>query len=220
MKFFIDTADVEFVEDWCEFADGITTNPTLLSAEAQKTKRSFKDIITDICGFTEGPVSVEVAGEDFDTMLREAFVLAEISDNVCVKVPLTPDGLLVARALQDNDIMVNATLCFSIPQALLALQSGASFVSPFIGRLDDIGEDGIALIRSIRKVFDFKKETKTAILASSIRRLEHITEAALAGADAITLPPHLFEAMFSHPLTDKGLDQFAKDWAKLGQKIL
>ena len=174
----------------------------------------------EICSIVEGPVSAEVAATDADTMLAEGRKLAAIADNVTVKVPLTWDGLKTCRALSQDGILVNVTLCFSVNQALLAAKAGAAFVSPFVGRLDDIGEDGMALIRDIRAIFDNYPDLGTEVLAASLRHPRHVTEAALAGADVATVPPAVLKQIVNHPLTDKGLAQFVADWKKTGQSIL
>lgn len=218
MKFFIDTALVQEIRDLAEtgLVDGVTTNPTLIA----KSGANFLDTINEICALVPGPVSAEVAATDAETMLAEGRRLAGIAKNVAVKVPLTWDGLKVCRALTNDGTMVNVTLCFSANQALLAAKAGATFISPFIGRLDDLGQDGMALIREIRQVYDNYPELKTEILAASIRHPRHVTESALAGADVATVPPSVLTSIVKHPLTDKGLDAFVADWAKTGQTIL
>jgi transaldolase len=217
MKFFVDTADVAEIRELAALGllDGVTTNPSLIA----KAGRDFKTIIAEICELVEGPVSAEVAALDAEGMIREGQILADISENVTVKVPLTWDGLKACRALTDDDIMVNVTLCFSANQALLAAKAGATFVSPFIGRLDDIGQSGIELIQEIRTIYDNYPDLGTEILAASIRSEEHVKLCALAGADVATIPPKIMQALVKHPLTDKGLEAFLADWQKTGQTI-
>jgi len=217
MKFFVDTAETADIADLSAMGliDGVTTNPSLIA----KSGRDFKTVIAEICRLVEGPVSAEVAAMDYATMIKEGRVLARIAPNVAVKVPLTIDGLKVCRALRAEGIMVNVTLCFSANQALLAAKAGASFISPFIGRLDDIHLDGMDLIREIRTIYD-NYGFETEILAASIRTANHIRECALAGADVATAPAGILKGLSQHPLTDKGLQQFAADWAKTGQSIL
>ena len=217
MKFFVDTAEIDEIRELNEtgMLDGVTTNPTLVA----KSGRDFKQTIKEISAIVKGPVSAEVASMDYATMLREGELLAKIAKNVAVKVPLTVDGLKVCRALRAQGTMVNVTLCFSANQALLAAKSGASFISPFIGRLDDINLPGMQLIGDIRKIYDnYKFETQ--ILAASIRGLNHVSEAALAGADVATIPTSVFKKLYDHPLTDKGVASFVKDWKSTGQSIL
>ncbi len=218
MKFFVDTADVAEIKDLASsgFLDGVTTNPSLVA----KANRDFKTIIAEICALVPGPVSAEVASTEYAQMLREAHVLAKIASNVCVKLPLTWDGLKACKALSSEGIQTNVTLCFSAGQALMAAKAGATFVSPFIGRIDDIGYDGMQLIREMRQIYDNYPELKTEILAASIRTVGHVREAALIGADVSTVPPSVLKALVQHPLTDKGLAQFVADWAKTGQKIV
>jgi transaldolase len=218
MKFFADTAEVAEIRELAAtgLLDGVTTNPSLIA----KAGRNFIETVREICSIVEGPVSAEVAATDADTMLAEGRKLAAIADNVTVKVPLTWDGLKTCRALSQDGILVNVTLCFSVNQALLAAKAGAAFVSPFVGRLDDIGEDGMALIRDIRAIFDNYPDLGTEVLAASLRHPRHVTEAALAGADVATVPPAVLKQIVNHPLTDKGLAQFVADWKKTGQSIL
>jgi len=218
MKFFVDTADVNEIRDLAAsgLLDGVTTNPSLMA----KSGRNFLAVIEEICALVAGPVSAEVAAIEAGAMIAEGRRLAGIAKNVAVKVPLTWDGLKACRTLTGEGTMVNVTLCFSGNQALLAAKSGATFISPFIGRLDDIGEDGMALIREIRAIYDNYPALKTEILAASLRHPEHVTQCALAGADVATLPPPVLKQLISHPLTDKGLAQFVADWAKTGQSIL
>jgi transaldolase len=217
MKFFVDTADITEIRELAAtgLLDGVTTNPSLVA----KAGRDFKTIIAEICEVVPGPVSAEVAATDAEGMLREGRLLAKIAKNVTVKVPLTWDGLKACKALTSEGTMVNVTLCFSANQALLAAKAGATFVSPFIGRLDDIGLDGMELIREIRQIYDNYPDLSTDILAASIRTVGHVKDAALIGADVATVPPAILKALVQHPLTDKGIAQFLADWAKTGQKI-
>ena len=216
MKFFVDTADVKEIQELNALGllDGVTTNPSLILKSGGK----IDEVTRQICDIVEGPVSAEVTATDFDGMMKEAKVLAKIADNVCIKVPLTLDGLKACRAIRAEGRMVNVTLCFSANQALLAAKAGASFISPFIGRLDDMGFDGMEVIAEIRQVYD-NYGFDTEILAASIRTPEHVKRAALIGADVATIPPATLKALVKHPLTDKGLEQFLADWAKTGQKI-
>lgn len=218
MKFFIDTADIQQIRELAAtgMVDGVTTNPSLVA----KSGQNFIETIIEICAVVDGPVSAEVAATDAETIIGEGRRLAKIAKNVAVKVPLTWDGLRACRTLTDEGTMVNVTLCFSANQALLAAKAGATFISPFIGRLDDCGEDGVALIRDIRQIYDNYPELKTEILAASIRHPRHVADSALAGADIATLPPSVLRQLINHPLTDKGLEQFLADWAKTGQSIL
>ncbi|MFA7430777.1 MAG: fructose-6-phosphate aldolase [Rhodospirillaceae bacterium] len=218
MKFFIDTADLAEIRDLCDtgLVDGVTTNPTL----AAKSGRKFLDLVAEICAIVPGPVSAEVTALDFPTMMKEADVLRRIAPNVAVKVPLTPDGLKTCRAIADDGGLVNVTLCFSANQALLAAKAGAAFVSPFVGRLDDIGHDGMALIAEIAEVYGNYPDLTTEILAASIRHPMHVADAARIGAHVATMPPKVLRQMFDHPLTEKGLKAFMDDWAKSGQTIL
>lgn len=217
MDFFVDTADVAEIRELASLGllDGVTTNPSLIA----KAGRDFKTIIGEICEIVPGPVSAEVAATDTEGMLSEGRTLAKIAKNVAVKVPLTWDGLRACRTLTSEGIMVNVTLCFSANQALLAAKAGATFVSPFIGRLDDIGLDGMDLIREIRTIYDNYSSIETKILAASIRTVNHVRDAALIGADVATVPPAILKALVKHPLTDKGLEAFLADWKKTGQKI-
>jgi transaldolase len=218
MKFFVDTADVAEIKELAAtgLLDGVTTNPSLVA----KAKRDFKEIIAEICAVVPGPVSAEVAAIDVEGMLKEGRALARIAKNVTVKVPLTFDGLKACRKLSDDGTMVNVTLCFSATQALLAAKAGATFISPFVGRLDDAGQDGMELVREIRTVYDNYPELKTQILAASIRNVMHVKQAALIGADVATVPPAILRALIHHPLTDKGLELFLADWKKTGQRIV
>ena len=218
MDFFVDTADIAEIRELASLGllDGVTTNPSLIA----KAGRDFKTIIAEICEVVPGPVSAEVAATDVEGMLTEGRVLAKIAKNVAVKVPLTWDGLKACRVLTGEGTMVNVTLCFSANQALLAAKAGATFVSPFIGRLDDIGLDGMDLIREIRMIYDNYPALETRILAASIRTVGHVREAAMIGADVATVPPAILKALVQHPLTDKGLAAFLADWQKSGQKIV
>ncbi len=218
MRFFIDTADVDEIRDLAAtgLIDGVTTNPSLVA----KTGRDFFEVLSEICDIVPGPVSAEVAATDTGAMLAEARTLASVADNIVVKVPLTPDGLKACRTLTDEGIKVNVTLCFSAAQAILAAKAGASFVSPFVGRLDDIGADGMALIGEIVEIYGNYPDFTTEVLVASVRHPTHVVEAAKMGAHVATIPPAVLRAMFKHPLTDKGLDAFLADWAKTGQSIL
>ncbi len=218
MKFFVDTADLDQIRDLAAtgLLDGVTTNPSLIA----KSGGDFKSIIAEICEVVPGPVSAEVAATDADGMITEGRELAKIAGNVTIKVPLTWDGLKACRALANDGTLVNVTLCFSANQALLAAKAGATFISPFIGRLDDIGQDGMLLIREIRQIYDNYQDLSTDILAASIRTVNHVKEAALIGADVATVPPATLKALIHHPLTDKGLEQFLADWKKTGQSIV
>ncbi len=217
MKFFVDTADIAEIKELAAtgLLDGVTTNPSLVA----KTGRDFLETIAEICRIVPGPVSAEVAATDYDGMMKEAAVLAKIAKNVAIKVPLTMDGLKACKALSSDGTMVNVTLCFSANQALLAAKAGATFVSPFIGRLDDIGLDGMDLIREIRQIYDNYIDFSTEILAASIRTVNHVKDAALIGADVATIPPGILKALVKHPLTDSGVATFVSDWKKTGQKI-
>jgi len=218
MKFFVDTADLKEIEELAAtgLVDGVTTNPSLIA----KSGKPIREVIAAICAAVEGPVSAEVTATDFDGMMSEGEALAGIAPNVAVKVPLTWDGLKACRALTQGGHKVNVTLCFSANQALLAAKAGATFVSPFIGRLDDIGYDGMDLIRQIRTIYDNYEALHTEILAASIRTPFHVTEAAIAGADVATIPPAVLKNLAKNPLTDKSLDGFLADWKKTGQSIL
>ena len=217
MKFFVDSADVEAIAELAELgmADGVTTNPSLIL----KSGRDILEVTKEICAIVSGPVSAEVVATKADEMIAEGRRLAEIAPNIAIKVPLTWDGLKACRTLTGEGHMVNVTLCFSANQALLAAKAGATFISPFIGRLDDINLDGAELIADIRTIYD-NYAFETQILAASIRSVNHMSQAALIGADVATAPPKVIRAMANHPLTDKGLDAFLKDWEKTGQKIL
>lgn len=216
MKFLADTGDVADIRELAEMGlvDGVTTNPSLIA----KTGRPFKDVIKEICAITPGPVSAEVAALDFAGMMKEAEVLRKIAKNVAVKVPLTIDGLKACKALSSDGTMVNVTLCFSPNQALLAAKAGAHFISPFVGRLDDIHVDGMDLVAEIRQIYD-NYDYATNILVASIRTPNHIKQAALIGADYATAPPAVLKSLVKHPLTDKGIETFLADWKKTGQSI-
>ncbi len=218
MKFFIDTADLAEIRDLAAtgLVDGVTTNPSLVA----KTGRNFLDVVREICSVVPGPVSAEVTAIDTETMLAEGRKLAKLAKNVTVKVPLTPNGLKACRALSSEGTMVNVTLCFSAAQAILAAKAGATFVSPFIGRLDDIGATGMDLIGEIVEIYRQYSSFKTEVLVASVRNPLHVVEAAKLGAQVATLPPAVLRQMFAHPLTDKGLQAFLADWAKTGQSIL
>ena len=216
MKFFADTADVAEIKEIKEMGllDGVTTNPSLIA----KSGRSFTEVIAEICSFVEGPVSAEVAALDFASMIKEGNVLRKIAKNVAIKVPLTVDGLKACKVFSSEGTMVNVTLCFSANQALLAAKAGAAFISPFVGRLDDINIDGMNVIQEIRQIYD-NYDFDTNILVASVRTGNHVREAALIGADYATVPPAVLKSLFKHPLTDKGLESFLADWKKTGQTI-
>lgn len=217
MKFFADTADVKEIRELNDLGllDGVTTNPSLIL----KSGRDIMEVTKEICGIVEGPVSAEVTATEYSEIMKEAAVIAKIADNICIKLPLTLDGLKACKNLTSDGHKTNVTLCFSANQALLAAKAGATFVSPFIGRLDDIALDGMDLIREIRQIFD-NYGFETEILAASARTVNHIKDAALIGADVVTAPPATLKALVKHPLTDKGLETFLADWAKTGQKIV
>ena len=218
MKFFVDTADLAEIRDLAEtgLLDGVTTNPSLVL----KAGRNMLEVIEEICAVVPGPVSAEVAATDHATMLAEGRRLAQIAPNVAIKVPLTRDGLKTCRALADEGRMVNVTLCFSAAQAILAAKAGAAFVSPFIGRLDDVGQDGMELIAEIMQIYRQYPAFRTEVLAASIRHPQHVVQAAKLGAHVATVPPQVLRQLFAHPLTDKGLAAFVADWQKTGQTIL
>ena len=217
MQLFLDTTDTAVLKDLAAtgLVDGVTTNPSLIA----KSGRNMLEVIGEICGIIGGPVSAEVASMETAVMLAEGRKLAAIAPNIVVKVPLTRDGLIATAAFAGEGISTNVTLCFSPTQALLAAKAGATYVSPFIGRLDDYGFDGMDLIRDIRAIYD-NYGYETEILAASVRNVAHVKDAAIVGADVVTIPPAVFADLFKHPLTDKGLEQFLKDWAGTGQSIL
>lgn len=217
MKFFVDTAEIKDIRDLYAtgLLDGVTTNPSLVA----KSGRDFKEVIKEICSIVPGPVSAEVAATDYDGMVAEGEHLAKIADNVVIKLPLTIDGLKATKHFSDKGIKTNVTLCFSPNQALLAAKVGATYISPFIGRLDDINTDGMELIEQIRIIYD-NYAFSTEILAASIRSANHVTQAAMAGADVATIPPAVIYKLADHPLTKSGLEQFVKDWKSTGQSIL
>ena len=216
MKFFVDTADVAEIADLAAtgLLDGVTTNPSLIA----KSGRNFLEVVKEICALTPGPVSAEVVAPDYEGMLREAEIVRKLADNVCVKLPLTMEGLKACKALTTDGTMVNVTLCFSANQALLAAKAGATFVSPFVGRHDDTGYDGMDLIEDIRLIYD-NYAFETEILVASVRHPIHILQSAKIGADVITAPPAVLKGLAKHPLTDRGLELFMADWAKTGQTI-
>ncbi len=217
MKIFLDTADIDQITSLMPscMVDGVTTNPSLIA----KSGRDIKQTIADICKIVPGPVSAEVTATDLANMRKEADVLSAIADNVAVKVPLTPDGLQLCAELSSRGIMVNVTLCFTAGQALLAAKAGARFISPFVGRLDDLGQDGMGLIGDIIDIYS-NYDFATEVLVASVRSTQHVTDAATIGADVVTIPPAILSQLYKHPLTDKGLDAFLADWQKTGQSIL
>ena len=217
MKFFVDTADTAEIKSLAAsgLLDGVTTNPSLIANSGRK----ILAVIAEICGIVEGPVSAEVAATDYDGIMREAAVLRAIASNVTVKLPLTPDGLRACKALSSDGVMTNVTLCFSAAQAILAAKAGATFVSPFVGRLDDIGQDGMELIDEITTIYANYEAFTTEVLVASIRNPIHVTSAARLGAHVVTLPPAVLRQLYHHPLTDKGLAAFLADWAGTGQTI-
>ena len=217
MKFFVDTADIKQIEELIPtgFVNGVTTNPSLIA----KQGNDLSETIKSICSIVNGPVSAEVTATDHPTMLEEGKYLASLAKNVAVKVPLTVDGLKTCKKLREQQIMVNVTLCFSAAQALLAAKAGASFISPFVGRLDDIGEKGMNLIEDIVIIYE-NYGFETEVLVASIRTTQHVIDAALIGAHVATLPPKVIHELYNHELTDKGLKAFLDDWAKTGQSIL
>lgn len=218
MKFFVDTADTDDIRDLAStgLVDGVTTNPSLVA----KSGRSFIEVVLEICDLVDGPVSAEVTATDHKTMLEEGLKLAALAPNIAVKVPLTPDGLKTCKALADNGTMVNVTLCFSAGQAILAAKAGAAFISPFVGRLDDISHDGMNLIRDICQIYSQYNKFTTEVLVASIRHPIHLVEAAKMGAHVATMPPGVLRQLYKHPLTDAGLAAFLADWEKTGQSIL
>jgi transaldolase len=216
MKFFVDTADTAEIRDLAEtgLLDGVTTNPSLI----HKAARNFLEVVKEICGIVPGPVSAEVVATDHREMMREAEILRKIAGNIAVKVPLTVDGLKTCKALTGDGTMVNVTLCFTANQALLAAKAGATFISPFVGRHDDVGFDGMQIISEIRLIYD-NYDFATEILVASVRHPIHVLEAAKIGADVMTAPPAVIRQLFKHPLTDRGLEAFLADWQKTGQTI-
>jgi transaldolase len=217
VKFFVDTADLNDIKELAAsgLLDGVTTNPSLIA----KSGRNFVELIKEICTIVSGPVSAEVAATDYETMMAEGVFLSKLAKNIAVKVPLTPAGLRVCKALSSQGTMVNVTLCFSAAQAILAAKAGATFVSPFVGRLDDIGQDGLRLIEEICQIYE-AQGFETEVLVASVRHPIHVTETAKMGAHVATMPPSVIRQLFNHPLTEKGLAQFVADWAKTGQSIL
>ena len=217
MKFFVDTADVDEIRNLNDLGlvDGVTTNPSLVA----KSGRDFTEVVKEICSFVDGPVSAEVTATEFDGMMAEAKELVKIADNVAIKVPLTEAGIKTCKALSDDGVQVNVTLCFSAAQAILAAKAGAAFLSPFVGRLDDVGQDGLSLIEEIVQIYG-AYDFGTEVLVASVRHPIHVVESAKMGADVATLPPKVLWQMFKHPLTDKGLEAFLADWEKTGQSIL
>lgn len=216
MKFFVDTADTAEIRDLAEtgLLDGVTTNPSLV----HKSGKDFLEVVKEICGIVPGPVSAEVVATEHDEMMREAEILRKIADNIAVKVPLTIDGLKTCKKLTEDGTMVNVTLCFTANQALLAAKAGATFISPFVGRHDDIGFDGMQIISEIRMIYD-NYDFETQILVASVRHPIHVLESAKIGADVMTAPPGVIRQLFKHPLTDRGLEAFLADWKKTGQTI-
>jgi len=216
MKFFADTAEISEIRELAAtgLLDGVTTNPSLV----HKSGRDFLEVVREIAEVVEGPVSAEVVALDYDGMMREAGILRKIADNIAIKVPLTPDGLKACKALSGDGTMVNVTLCFSAAQALLAAKAGATFISPFVGRHDDVGQDGMALIADIRMIYD-NYDYETQILVASVRHPVHVFQSAMIGADVMTAPPKIIWQLFKHPLTDAGIASFLKDWEATGQQI-
>ncbi len=214
MRLFLDTADVKEIKKWAEsgFIDGVTTNPSLVAT----ANRPYEKLLKEICAMVEGPVSAEVMAPTWEAMVTEGLAFSKIAENIAVKVPMTVDGLRACRVLAEQEgLMVNVTLCFSPSQALLAANAGATFISPFIGRLDDISQDGAVLIQDIKEIYDHDGGYETLILAASIRHPQHVVEVAKAGADIATIPPKILEQLFHHPLTDKGIQIFQEDWKQL-----
>lgn len=218
MKFFVDTADLNEIKELVEtgLLDGVTTNPSLV---AKSGHSNFIELIREITTIVDGPVSAEVASTEYEPMMAEANTLAKIADNIAVKVPLTEAGLKVCKNLSSNGTMVNVTLCFSAAQAILAAKAGATFVSPFVGRLDDIGQSGMELIADICTIYNQYPDFDTEVLVASVRSPQHVVDAALMGADVATIPPSVIKQLFGHPLTNSGLAQFVEDWKKTGQTI-
>jgi len=217
MKFFIDSADISEIKDVASYGlvDGVTTNPSLIA----KSGRDFKEVIAEICKIVDGPVSAEVAATDYENMVREGEILSKIAKNVCIKLPLTLDGLKACKYFSSKGIQTNVTLCFSAAQAILAAKAGATFVSPFVGRLDDIGQDGLSLIDEICTIYANYPNFKTEVLVASVRNPIHIVNTAKMGAHVATLPAKVLKQLAQHPLTEQGLATFVKDWASTGQKI-
>jgi transaldolase len=217
MKFFADTAEIDEIRELADtgLLDGVTTNPSLI----HKSGRNFLEVVKEIAGVVAGPVSAEVVALDHEGMMREAEVLRKLGDNIAIKVPLTPAGLKTCKALTGDGSMVNVTLCFSAAQALLAAKAGATFISPFVGRHDDVGFDGMSLIADIRLIYD-NYDFDTQILVASVRHPMHVVESAKIGADVMTAPPKIIWQLFKHPLTDSGIAGFLKDWEQTGQKIV
>jgi len=217
MKIYIDSSDIKEIKEINKtgLVDGITTNPSLIA----KQDKNIKVILKEICKEIKGPVSAEVTATDFNSMIKEAKILKKIAKNIVIKLPLTFDGLKACSILSKKGFKTNVTLCFSVTQALLAAKSGATYISPFIGRLDDIGQNGVQLIKDIRKVFDNYKELKTKILSASVRNIDHVKDVAIAGSDIVTIPPKVFHELYKHDLTDKGLKIFLDDWKSTNQKI-
>lgn len=218
MKFFVDTGDIDEIKSLAAtgMVDGVTTNPSLIA----KSGQDFKTVIQEICKIVDGPVSAEVAATDYETMRAEAEVIRKWGDNIAVKVPLTEDGLRVCKELSDDGTMVNVTLCFSSAQAILAAKAGAAFISPFVGRLDDISQDGLQLISDIVRIYDNFPNFDTEVLVASIRNPLHIVDSAKMGAHVMTSPPSVIRQLYKHPLTESGLAAFVKDWEATGQSIL
>jgi len=217
MKFFVDTAEISEIKELNAYGliDGVTTNPTLIA----KSGRKFQEVIAEICAEVDGPVSAEVASIDYESMVREGEILSKIAKNVCIKLPLTMDGIKACRYFSNKGIQTNVTLCFSAAQAILVAKAGATFVSPFVGRLDDIGQDGLNLIGEICEIYDNYENFKTQVLVASVRNPIHIVESAKLGAHVATIPAKVIKQLAQHPLTDKGIETFIKDWAGTGQKI-
>ena len=217
MKFFVDTAEISEIKELNAYGliDGVTTNPTLIA----KSGRKFQEVIAEICAEVNGPVSAEVASTDYESMVREGEILSKIAKNVCIKLPLTMDGIKACRYFSNKGIQTNVTLCFSAAQAILVAKAGATFVSPFVGRLDDIGQDGLNLIGEICEIYDNYENFKTQVLVASVRNPIHIVESAKLGAHVATIPAKVIKQLAQHPLTDKGIETFIKDWAGTGQKI-
>jgi transaldolase len=217
MKFFVDTAEISEIKELNAYGliDGVTTNPTLIA----KSGRKFQEVIAEICAEVSGPVSAEVASVDYASMIREGEILSKIAKNVCIKLPLTMDGIKACRYFSNKGIQTNVTLCFSPAQAILVAKAGATFVSPFVGRLDDIGQDGLNLIGEICEIYDNYENFKTQVLVASVRNPIHIVESAKLGAHVATIPAKVIKQLAQHPLTDKGIETFIKDWAGTGQKI-